>query len=104
MAHQVEYTLLAAGVVTDPSQSFAPDIHLSKLSFLKTYICMKSIQSMLIVMFLSSSLLTYAQNDQALTREIFKELIEINPTHSTGNTTEAAEAMAARLKAAGFED
>lgn len=65
---------------------------------------MKSIKSLLIVLFLSSSLLTYAQNDQALTREIFKELIEINTTHSTGNTTEAAEAMAARLKAAGFED
>src|SRR5262249_15728102 len=37
-----------------------------------------------------------------LAREIFKELIEINTTHSSGNTTTAAEAMAARLKAAGF--
>ncbi len=45
-----------------------------------------------------------AQPDQALTREIFKELIEINTTNSTGNTTKAAEAMAARLKAAGFPD
>lgn len=45
-----------------------------------------------------------AQPDQALTREIFKELIEINTTNSTGNTTKAAEAMAARLKAAGFSD
>ena len=45
-----------------------------------------------------------AQSDQKLTREIFKELIEINTTHSTGNTTLAAEAMAARLKAAGFDD
>jgi acetylornithine deacetylase/succinyl-diaminopimelate desuccinylase-like protein len=43
-----------------------------------------------------------AQPDQALTREIFKELIEINTTNSTGNTTRAAEAMAARLRAAGF--
>ena len=35
-------------------------------------------------------------------REIFKELIEINTTDSVGNNTQAAEAMAARLKAAGF--
>ena len=35
-------------------------------------------------------------------REIFKELIELNTTDSTGNTTKAAQAMAARLKAAGF--
>src|SRR6266849_1701414 len=37
-----------------------------------------------------------------LTREIYKELIEINTTDSVGNTTTAAEAMAARLRAAGF--
>ena len=45
-----------------------------------------------------------AQPDQKLTREIFKELIEINTTESAGNTTKAAEAMAARLRAAGFAD
>ena len=45
-----------------------------------------------------------AQPDQKLTREIFKELIEINTTHSVGNTTQAAEAMAARLRSAGFTD
>ena len=39
---------------------------------------------------------------QQLARDIFKELIEINTTDSSGNTTQAAEAMAARLKAAGF--
>lgn len=47
---------------------------------------------------------SHAQANQELTREIFKELIEINTTHSSGNTTEAAEAMARRLKAAGFTD
>jgi acetylornithine deacetylase/succinyl-diaminopimelate desuccinylase-like protein len=36
-----------------------------------------------------------------LSREIFKELIEINTTHSAGSTTTAAEAMARRLRAAG---
>lgn len=45
-----------------------------------------------------------AQPNQQLTHDIFKELIEINTTNSSGNTTKAAEAMAARLKAAGFTD
>jgi acetylornithine deacetylase/succinyl-diaminopimelate desuccinylase-like protein len=34
--------------------------------------------------------------------DIYKQLIEINTTNSAGNNTTAAEAMAARLKAAGF--
>ncbi len=37
-----------------------------------------------------------------LAREIFQELIEIDTTHATGSTTDAAEAMASRLRAAGF--
>ena len=40
----------------------------------------------------------------ALAREIFKELIEINTTDSVGNVTQAAEAMAARFRAAGFAE
>jgi acetylornithine deacetylase/succinyl-diaminopimelate desuccinylase-like protein len=39
---------------------------------------------------------------QQLAREVYKQLVEINTTHSSGNTTEAAEAMAARFRAAGF--
>src|SRR5215813_12529002 len=39
---------------------------------------------------------------QQMTRDIFQQLIEINTTDSVGNTTTAAEAMAARLKTAGF--
>ncbi len=35
-------------------------------------------------------------------RDILKELIETDTTHSTGSTTVAAERMAARLVAAGF--
>lgn len=35
-------------------------------------------------------------------KDIFRELIEINTTDSSGSTTKAAEAVAARLKAAGF--
>jgi acetylornithine deacetylase/succinyl-diaminopimelate desuccinylase-like protein len=36
-------------------------------------------------------------------RAILKELVEINTTESSGGTTLAAEAMAARLRAAGFQ-
>ena len=39
---------------------------------------------------------------EALAREIFRELIEIDTTHSRGDNTAAAEAMAARLLAAGY--
>lgn len=35
-------------------------------------------------------------------REIYKELVEINTTDSAGSCTDAAQALAARLKAAGF--
>jgi acetylornithine deacetylase/succinyl-diaminopimelate desuccinylase-like protein len=42
--------------------------------------------------------------DQELARGIYKELIEINTTHSTGDCTIAAEAMAKRLKDAGFAE
>ena len=39
-----------------------------------------------------------------LAREIFKQLIEINTTDSVGNVTTAAEAMAKRLRDAGYTD
>ncbi len=43
--------------------------------------------------------------NDALAREIFKQLIEINTTDTpAGNVTTAAEAVAARLKAAGITD
>jgi acetylornithine deacetylase/succinyl-diaminopimelate desuccinylase-like protein len=41
---------------------------------------------------------------EARAKEIFKQLVEINTTHSIGDTTKAAEAMAVRFKAAGFPD
>jgi len=43
-----------------------------------------------------------AAGDQRLARDILKELVEINTTDSSGDNTKAAEAMAARLRAAGF--
>lgn len=42
--------------------------------------------------------------DQLAFRDLYKELIEINTTLSVGSCTEASQAMAARLKAAGFAD
>jgi acetylornithine deacetylase/succinyl-diaminopimelate desuccinylase-like protein len=39
---------------------------------------------------------------QQLTRDVYKELVEINTTQSVGDTFAAARAMAARLTAAGF--
>src|SRR4051812_27865600 len=40
--------------------------------------------------------------DQKLGREIFKQLIEIDTTDSSGDNTRAAEAMAERFRAAGY--
>jgi len=40
--------------------------------------------------------------DLARFRSLYKELVEINTTQSVGDCTQAANAMAARLKAAGF--
>ncbi len=42
--------------------------------------------------------------EDALAREIFEELIEINTTDSVGDNTKAAEAMARRLRDAGFSE
>src|SRR5947208_4085253 len=39
---------------------------------------------------------------QRLARDIYKELVEINTVTATGDTATAAEAMAARLRSAGF--
>jgi acetylornithine deacetylase/succinyl-diaminopimelate desuccinylase-like protein len=41
---------------------------------------------------------------QQLMHDVYKELVEIDTTTATGDTKQAAEAMAARLKAAGFAD
>ena len=41
---------------------------------------------------------------QTLARDIYRQLVEINTVTATGDTLEAAQAMAGRLKAAGFDD
>ncbi len=65
---------------------------------------MRNLITATIVLSLSSGM-AQAQTgpNDARAREIFKQLIEINTTDTPqGNVTTAAEAMAARLKAAGF--
>jgi acetylornithine deacetylase/succinyl-diaminopimelate desuccinylase-like protein len=42
--------------------------------------------------------------DQQLARDIYQELVEINTSQSVGDTYQAAQAMAARLKAGGFSN
>ncbi len=44
----------------------------------------------------------FSQADRALSREVFKQLIEINSTDSVGSVTAAATAMRLRLLGAGF--
>ena len=44
------------------------------------------------------------EGERQLAREIYKELIEIKSGFTSGSTTPVAEAMAARLKAAGFPE
>src|SRR5215472_10431138 len=39
---------------------------------------------------------------QRAARDIYKELVEINTVTNSGDTAQAADAMAARLRAAGF--
>src|ERR1051325_2582706 len=41
---------------------------------------------------------------QQLGREIFRELVETDTTHSHGDTTKAAELLASRFRAAGFPE
>ena len=55
-----------------------------------------------VLSFRATALAQAAPSWRATARSIFKELIEINTTHSTGSTTVAAEAMRARFLAAGF--
>jgi acetylornithine deacetylase/succinyl-diaminopimelate desuccinylase-like protein len=43
-------------------------------------------------------------SQKQLARDIFKQLIEINTTDTTGNVTTSAEAMAKRLREAGFAE
>ena len=64
--------------------------------------------SMLLFLFLAQFCAPFSASAQALSpnqqqaRDIYKELVEINTVTPTGDTAKAADAMAARLRAAGF--
>ena len=64
--------------------------------------------SMLLFLFLAQTCAPFSAAAQALSpnqqqaRDIYKELVEINTVTPTGDTAKAADAMAARLRAAGF--
>src|SRR5712692_11541060 len=66
--------------------------------------------SLLLFLFLAGISAPFSAAAQALSpnqqqaRDIYKELVEINTVTPTGDTGKAAEAMAARLRAAGFPD
>src|SRR6185369_11991065 len=47
---------------------------------------------------------TPPESERLLAREIYKEMVEIKSGYTTGATTPVAEAVARRLKAAGFAD
>jgi acetylornithine deacetylase/succinyl-diaminopimelate desuccinylase-like protein len=64
-----------------------------------------SVAKRIVLLCLSSSVALHAQTgpNDPRAREIYKELVEINTTDTpAGDVTKAADAMAARLKAAGF--
>ena len=58
--------------------------------------------SFVLVLLCATVLAAQSGPNDARAREIYKELIEINTTDSVGSVTKAAEAVAARLKTAGF--
>lgn len=73
----------------------------------------RSINALLTVLFLTGAVdLAHAQQVghigktkwDSTARNLFKELVEINTTESSGSTLKAAQAMAAHLKRAGFPD
>jgi acetylornithine deacetylase/succinyl-diaminopimelate desuccinylase-like protein len=68
------------------------------------WIALSAISVSVLAMLSNPAAATGLGPDQQLAFDIYKELVEINTVTATGDTAQAAEAMAARLKAAGFAD
>ncbi len=64
----------------------------------------RSIIASALLLIVSASSQAQQTKWDSVARSLFKELVEINTTESSGSTLEAARAMAARLKTAGFPD
>jgi len=71
---------------------------------MKSLNCIAPAAALLLYCNVASAQPQAAEADRKLFREIYQELVEINTTDSVGDNTQAAQAMAARLKAAGFTD
>src|ERR1043166_9361203 len=65
-------------------------------------ISFRSITPLLFLSILAGPLGAQLTPRQRLAREVYSELISINTMDSVGSVTKAAEAMAARFRAAGF--
>jgi acetylornithine deacetylase/succinyl-diaminopimelate desuccinylase-like protein len=77
-----------------PERKMSPTVH--RLAFVSCVLAS--------LLFTRSSLADDLSPQQRFARDIFKELIEIDTTTATGDTLVAAQAMAERLKAAGFPE
>src|ERR1700754_2300123 len=62
----------------------------------------RSLAAVLLAAFVSSASAQTLTPHQKLARDVYSELISINTVDSVGSVTKAAEAMAARFRAAGF--
>ena len=71
---------------------------------MKSLNCIAPAAALLLYCNVASAQPQAAEADRKLFREIYQELVEINTTDSVGDNTQAAQAMAARLKSAGFTD
>ena len=66
-------------------------------------LAMRSLTALAIITLLAAAINAQSRTQETRAREIFKQLIEINTTDTpAGSVTKAAEAVAARLRAAGF--
>ncbi|WP_029914140.1 M20/M25/M40 family metallo-hydrolase [Caulobacter sp. UNC358MFTsu5.1] len=70
----------------------------------KTFLLTAAALSALVAPALAATSAKAQSADEAAFRGLYKELVEINTTASVGSCTAAAQAMGARLKAAGFAD
>ena len=71
---------------------------------MKSLNCIAPAAALLLYCNVASAQPQAAEADRKLFREIYQELVEINTTDSVGDNTQAAQAMAARLKAADLHE
>ena len=63
-----------------------------------------SVLSIVLTVCVATAAAAQTPAERKLQRDIYQELVEINTTDSVGNNTQAAQAMAQRLKTAGFTE